>query len=316
MLDGIGWPDGIRYPEWSEDAKIRLLTQGLESKRPFINEHSQLGAVSRELLNTLRSIAYYMRSFGPEGMGCLIVSMSQHLSDLLLVYLLARESGLFVSHEGRPACMLQVVPLFETLDDLANAPGILEPYLAHPVVQQTLRYLGSLDPSRNQSTMAPQTIMLGYSDSNKDCGIWASQWSLYNTQKRLLEVSDRRGVPIRFFHGRGGTIGRGAGPTNRFMEALPQSGLKAGFRLTEQGEVIAQKYNTVDSAANNLAQVMAGAVVRSCCRPTGRSLSVHLLRCRRFSVPAIRRIDRWWSILGFSIFFARRLPSTRSSKAT
>jgi phosphoenolpyruvate carboxylase len=140
------------------------------------------------------------------------------------------------------------------MDDLENSIGITDAFLAHPVTQASLSRSGDAGSRCDE----PLTVMLGYSDSNKDCGIWASQWTLYNTQKKLVEVGKQRKRNLRFFHGRGGTVGRGAGPMHRFLEGLPQDALKAGLRLTEQGEVIGQKYNTVESATNNLELLLAG----------------------------------------------------------
>ena len=112
----------------------------------------------------------------------------------------------------------------------------------------------------NTKGVPHQVIMLGYSDSNKDTGIIASQWALQCAQKRLLEIGDKHGVILTFFHGRGGTVGRGAGPTHRFLEALPAGSLAGGLRLTEQGEVIGQKFNTATTASSNLETLLAGSL--------------------------------------------------------
>jgi phosphoenolpyruvate carboxylase len=258
LLEAAQYPKGREFPSWPESEKRALIDAELQSRRPFLHMQADMGPIAGEVMETLRTLARHLRRFGKEGIGCLIVSLSEEASDLLLLYLLAREAGLWVDHEGKMACQLQVVPLFETLEDLDRSPDVLKALLLQPIVRETLR-LANAQTGSTQA-YAAQVVMLGYSDSNKDCGIWASQWALYNTQKRLLACAGSAGIPICFFHGRGGTIGRGAGPTHRFIEALPQSGLQGGFRLTEQGEVIAQKYHTVETATQTLSQVMAGAL--------------------------------------------------------
>ncbi|MFT6235320.1 MAG: phosphoenolpyruvate carboxylase [Lentimonas sp.] len=149
--------------------------------------------------------------------------------------------------------MLPVVPLFETYEDLERAPGISDAFLSHPCTRHSLR-IGDPD------TKPRFIIMLGYSDSNKDTGILASQWILKSAQSKLFDVGEDHGVKIAFFHGRGGTVGRGAGPTHRFLEALPEGSLNGGIRVTEQGEVIAQKYNTPATATANLEWLLAGSL--------------------------------------------------------
>jgi phosphoenolpyruvate carboxylase len=173
--------------------------------------------------------------------------MTRHVDDLLIVYLLAREAGLMeFSNEGM-VCPLPVTPLFETMADLEAGPGIIAEFLSHPVTQRSLGAVPSLQ------------MMVGYSDSNKDCGILASQWALHRAQGELSQVTLARGVKPVFFHGRGGTVGRGAGPTHWFMEALPGGSLTGRLRMTEQGETIAQKYAHRGSAVYNLELLIASA---------------------------------------------------------
>src|SRR5690606_14762032 len=131
--------------------------------------------------------------YSDDGIGSLIVSMTRSLSDLLVVYLLARETGLAVQDEDGLRCLVPVVPLFETLEDLERAPEILEQFLLHPVTQRSLRRSGSGKPL--------QQVMIGYSDSNKDGGIVSSQWYLHRAQARLADVGERLDVNIQFFHG-------------------------------------------------------------------------------------------------------------------
>jgi phosphoenolpyruvate carboxylase len=177
----------------------------------------------------------------------------------LTVHLLAREAGLLHGVPGELASELAVVPLFETVEDLEQSPRILAEYLAHPLVRRTLNHLKERD-----GRIKPfQEVMIGYSDSNKDGGILASQWHLHQAQIKLAAVARDAGVEICFFHGRGGTIGRGAGPMNAFLAALPDGTLEGSIRITEQGEVIAQKYANRLTAVNHLERTLAGVTRRT-----------------------------------------------------
>jgi phosphoenolpyruvate carboxylase len=173
---------------------------------------------------------------------------------------LARETGLTTLTDDGLVCKLPVVPLFETIDDLHHAPEVLDAFLSHPMTQRSLSYL---QERRGEDTPVQQ-VMIGYSDSNKDGGIITSLWTLYRGQDALADVGREHDVRVRFFHGRGGTISRGAGPTHRFINALPHSSLQGDLRLTEQGETIAQKYANRLNAAYNLELLMAGTTGATC----------------------------------------------------
>jgi phosphoenolpyruvate carboxylase len=152
-------------------------------------------------------------------------------------------------------CLLPVVPLFETIEDLDGAPGMLRSFLEQPVTRNSLEFAAK---RMGRPAEMIQQVMVGYSDSNKDGGIMASQWSLQRSQKQLAQSASNSGVMLRFFHGRGGTVSRGAGPTHRFLEALPHGSLSGQMRLTEQGETIAQKYANPATATYNLELLLAG----------------------------------------------------------
>jgi phosphoenolpyruvate carboxylase len=151
---------------------------------------------------------------------------------------------LLVETQGGLACELAVAPLFETIRDLENSPGILDAFLSHPVSKRR--------------PMNDVVVMLGYSDSNKDGGVLASQWSLHQAERELTAVAKKHDTRLTFFHGRGGTVGRGAGPTHVFLEALPEGSLTGKMRVTEQGEVIAQKYANRVTATFQLERLLAG----------------------------------------------------------
>jgi phosphoenolpyruvate carboxylase len=250
LLAAAGIADGGSFADWSEEQRLELLATELASPRPLAAADANLGAEAHAVLECYRVLRAHIDERGPDGVGSLIVSMTRSLSDLLVVYLLAKEAGLTVVDEGGLRCLLPVVPLFETIDDLQSGPAILRHFLQHPVTQRTL---GAAGESKSQQ------VMIGYSDSNKDGGILASLWGLYRAQEKLSEVGAAEGVAIRFFHGRGGTISRGAGPTHRFLRALPPGSMAGSLRLTEQGETISQKYANRITAEYHLELLLAGA---------------------------------------------------------
>jgi phosphoenolpyruvate carboxylase len=256
LLRAAGFFDAD-YEAWSEDRRLAFLSDELASPRPFVRCDTPVGAEARAVLDCYNVLANHLSVHGGDGLGALIVSMTRSLSDLLVVYLLARETGLLTSGNEGPACRLAVVPLFETIEDLRRASSIMGDFLAHPITRRSLAAASGSDGALQQQ------VMIGYSDSNKDGGILASFWSLYRAQGELARSAADAGVRIRFFHGRGGTISRGAGPAHRFLDALPPGSVAGDLRLTEQGETIAQKYANRITAAHNLELLTAGAVRRT-----------------------------------------------------
>lgn len=246
--------NGGDFPDWSEEKRIGFLTRELLSPRPFTHPDMKVGPEAETLLRCYRTLGDHLKRYGPDGIGSLIVSMTRNVSDLFVVYLFAREIGLMTTYDGGDACMIPVVPLFETIDDLKKSPETLREFLDNPLTMRSIAY-----QQQKQGRKKPvQQVMVGYSDSNKDGGIIASLWNLHRAETKLLEVGSERGVDILFFHGRGGSISRGAGPTHRFIRAQPHCSLEAGLRVTEQGETIAQKYANRISATYNLELFMAG----------------------------------------------------------
>jgi phosphoenolpyruvate carboxylase len=242
------------FDSGDEQRRLAFLVRELESPRPFTRPEIVAGSEATAVLGCYRVLVDHLHQYGSAGVGALIVSMTRATSDLLIVYLLAREAGLLIETEHGPVCRLPVVPLFETIDDLQRSAATLQAFLAHPLTRT------SLDWQRRQTGAARpvQQVMIGYSDSNKDGGIVASLWGLYRAQQAMTAVGKEHGVQIRFFHGRGGTISRGAGPTHRFLKALPHTALDGNLRLTEQGETIGQKYANRTQAAYHLELLLAG----------------------------------------------------------
>ena len=246
-LFAAGGVDASGYPGWDEAQRCAFLSEELKTLRPLAPRGARLGAKAQEMVDTYQVLAEELKAHGPLGLGALIVSMTRGMSDLLAVYVLAREAGLLVETPEGPACTLPVVPLFETGEDLRNGPGIMERFLDHPITRASLH----LRPDRMQQ------VMLGYSDSNKSSGLFASHWRLHMAQYFLSDLTRERNVRLQLFHGRGGTNSRGSGPTHRFMEALSNNSLSGALRLTEQGETIAQKYANVPTATYNLELLLA-----------------------------------------------------------
>jgi phosphoenolpyruvate carboxylase len=244
------------FGNWSEAKRLAFLNKELESARPFTTLKAKLGPEAQAVVECYRVIAKHTQKFGTNCIGSFIVSMTRSVSDLLAVYLLAREVGLTQMTEDGMISEIPVVPLLETIEDLENGTEILEQFLAHPTTRRTLAHL----KEKYHWKQPTQQVMVGYSDSNKDGGILASQWSLYKAQYALSEVGYNAGVKIRFFHGKGGSISRGAGPTHYFIKALPYGAPNGDIRLTEQGETIAQKYANPANAAYNLELLAANAL--------------------------------------------------------
>ena len=184
-----------------------------------------------------------------EAFGSFVLSMTRSVSDVLGAYLLAKTAGLFADAPGVESSTLPIVPLFETIDDLQRAPAIMKELLNVPVVRRSVRAQGGV-----------QEVMIGYSDSNKDGGFLASNWELYKAQIKLTRVGREAGVPIAFFHGRGGSVSRGGAPTGRAIAAQPAGSIGGRLRITEQGEVVSFKYANRGTAQYQI-ELLAASVV-------------------------------------------------------
>ncbi|MGH7997698.1 MAG: phosphoenolpyruvate carboxylase, partial [Opitutaceae bacterium] len=224
------------YPRLPEEEKRGLLLSAIAAAVPAsAREIERLPANVREIVDPLALAARTRAVFGPEALGLYVISMAAGVSDLLEVELLEKITG----------ADLPIAPLFETLDDLDRAPGILGEYFALP---------GRKPPER-------QHVMLGYSDSNKDCGYLAANWALYRAQDALAELCARLGVRLTLFHGRGGSVARGGGPAAKAILAQP-AGLRDGsIRVTEQGEVLSTRYHDPDLAHRVLEQMAYGVLL-------------------------------------------------------
>ena len=256
----LGLLEDVEHSSFSKTSnglpEKEFLLQELLQYRPFTHSYSGNTAETSNALGYLTVLAEHIRKYGPNALGSMIVSMTKKVEDLFTFYLLAREAGLYLKTENGPACQLPIVPLFETIDDLHRAPAILDEFLAHPVTQNTLR----LQALRKGYKKPVAEVMIGYSDSNKDGGILSSLWHLYEGQHELAKIGRKYDVDIRFFHGKGGSISRGAGPIHWFLKSLPPDSLCGKLRLTEQGETIERKYANKVNAAFNLELLASGTL--------------------------------------------------------
>jgi len=240
---------GTAYRQRDEAGRISLLLAEIGSARPLASAHLEYSEETRDELEIFHTAAAAQRAYGANAIENYIIAKTDGVSDLLEVALLLKECGLLLPRVQTLA--LNIVPLFETITDLRNCPRVMDELLSLPAYRQLL---GSRDHL--------QEIMLGYSDSNKDGGFLTSGWELYKAEIALVEVFARHGVKLRLFHGRGGSVGRGGGPSYQAILAQPGGAVQGRLRITEQGEVIASKYSNPELGRRNL-EIVAAAVLEA-----------------------------------------------------
>ena len=251
------------YASLDEEAKQTLLRQLLCEARPLRVPGAAYSELALHELAIFEAAAQARRAYGPQALRHYIISHTETVSDLLEVLLLQKECGLMrgTLDDAHSVAELIVVPLFETIADLRHAPGIMEGFYAVPGVAELVKRSGS-----------EQDIMLGYSDSNKDGGFFTSNWELYRAEIALVAFFDQlkkqHGIRLRLFHGRGGTVGRGGGPSHQAILAQPPGTVNGQIRLTEQGEVIASKYAHPEIGRRNLETLVAAMLEASLIEPT------------------------------------------------
>lgn len=235
------------YVTLPENQKQLILTQEIRNKRPlFPNEISVFTETTQSIIRTWQMIGQAHQTYDPIVIDTVIASMSKQPSDVLAMLLFAREVG--IDND------VYIVPLFETIDDLYNAPDIMATLFNNAAYRRHL-------VARSGKRGLRQQVMIGYSDSSKDGGYLASNWNLYNAQRILTERCVEEGVSLELFHGRGGSIGRGGGPTNRAILSQPPESLQGGVKITEQGEVIAYRYSNKGIARRHLNQVLNAVLI-------------------------------------------------------
>lgn len=237
------------YASLPEEERVALLATEIATRRPLIGEGAELSELARKELGIVAAAARAVKVFGPQAVPNYIISMCQSVSDMLEAAVLLKEAGLLDVSGDQPYAPVGVVPLFETIDDLQRGAAILESVLALPVYR-------AMVTARDEH----QEIMLGYSDSNKDGGYLAANWALYRAELDLVESARKTGIRLRLFHGRGGTVGRGGGPSYDAILAQPPGAVKGSLRLTEQGEIIAAKYAEPRIAHRNLETLLAATL--------------------------------------------------------
>jgi phosphoenolpyruvate carboxylase len=226
-----------REPAGEDRASV--LMSELSNRRPLRPIVANLSPATTEIVSLMDLVREAQERFGPESVDTWVISMTRAPSDMLTVLLLAKEAGLIDVHTG--VAQLKVVPLFETIADLRSAASTMDSYWSIPVVRELIRL---------QDNTAE--VMVGYSDSNKDGGVTASQWELYRAQVELRECATRHGISLMLFHGRGGSVGRGGGPTRQAILAQPASTIEGRIKVTEQGEVISDHYGNRRIASSQL----------------------------------------------------------------
>ncbi|MDZ7630130.1 MAG: phosphoenolpyruvate carboxylase [Gemmatimonadaceae bacterium] len=239
------------YAGLSDAEQVAVLRRELKTARPLVSRQLEYSDLARSELAIVEKAATAIARFGGQVVGHYVISKCQSVSDLLEVAILLREAGLFCPG-ATPRLAVDIVPLFETIEDLQSAAVTLRDLLALPEYRHWIRTTrGDL-----------QEVMLGYSDSNKDGGYLTANWAIYRAQAELVAVAQEAGVRLRFFHGRGGTVGRGGGPSYDAVLAQPPGAVNGSLRVTEQGEVIAARYADRDQARRSLeALVSATAIV-------------------------------------------------------
>ncbi|PGH58408.1 phosphoenolpyruvate carboxylase [Azospirillum palustre] len=245
---------GVDYTALSEDERIEVLVRELDTNRPLASGYADYSEETSSELDILRTAAEARVRFGTDAVVNCVISKTDGVSDILEVAVLLKEAGLLRPKDK--ALDLNIAPLFETIGDLRNCAATMDRLLSIPAYRRFLESRGNL-----------QEVMLGYSDSNKDGGFLTSGWELYKAEIALVEVFAKHGVRLRLFHGRGGSVGRGGGPSYQAILAQPAGAVQGAIRITEQGEVIAGKYSNPEVGRRNLETLAAATLEATLLHP-------------------------------------------------
>ena len=281
-------PGGKRYGALDENEKLDLLRRELASPRPLLSRNAAIADEARGVLDVFEVVRLAQTCLSPSAVTTYVISMTHGVSDILEVLLLAKEVGLTRwTHEHgemRLTSDLDVVPLFETIDDLQRCDDLMRSLFADATYRAQL-----------QARRGFQEIMLGYSDSSKDGGFLTANWTTYDTQARLAQVCSAAGVEVRFFHGRGGTVGRGGGRANRAILAQPGGSFSGRIRFTEQGEVISFRYSVPPLAHRHMEQIVSAALLAS--SRTTAPPEVHPDWREAMQAMAVRALERYRALV-------------------
>jgi phosphoenolpyruvate carboxylase len=247
-------PGAPYYRGFTEEQKLVALAEAIAHPHPFHIDKATLTPDTRETLEVLEVMARMRAEISPEVFGEYVISMTHTASHVMEVMLLARLAGLAGRDHHGWFCEIRVSPLFETIDDLSRIDAVMTTLLDNATYGALLKASGNR-----------QDVMLGYSDSCKDGGILASSWKLYEAQKKVIGLADDRGVACRLFHGRGGTVGRGGGPTHEAILAQPVDTVHGQIKFTEQGEVLSYRYANPETARYELTMGVSGLIKASRC---------------------------------------------------
>ena len=253
------------YSQLSEKDKVAVLLRELRSARPLFNPFISYNESTNSELAIFREANLIKQQFGEQAISQSIISNCEKPSDLLALALILKETGLLTVQNGKPISRMNIVPLFETIEALTNAVPVMEQMFSND-------WYRALIASRDNV----QEIMLGYSDSNKDGGYISSTWGLYQAEIGLVELFRKHHVNIRLFHGRGGSVGRGGGPSYQAILAQPAGSVAGQIRITEQGEVITAKYGDPSNAARNL-ETLVAATLEATLLPAAQDPDVKLM---------------------------------------
>jgi phosphoenolpyruvate carboxylase len=283
---------GLDYAGLAEPERIRLLLAELHTARPLASAYLCYSDETASELAILRATAEAHRRYGPASVPHYVISKTTGVSDILETATLLKEVGLLRPREG--ALDVDIVPLFETIEDLRNCGEVMNELLGLPEYMRLLESRGRL-----------QEVMLGYSDSNKDGGFLTSGWELYKAEVALVEVFRRHDVGLRLFHGRGGSVGRGGGPSYQAILAQPAGAVQGAIRITEQGEVIASKYSNPELGRRNLETLAAATLEATLLQPeTAEPQPEYLAAMEYLSIEAYRAYrDLVYETDGFEDFF-------------